>query len=185
MTKHRLLAAFFAFAAAFFALPASAQLDSSAIYIGGSLGRSHFTNICDISLGGTCKDRDTQWNMFAGLQFSRYLGFEAGYRDFGHADVNGTSYKANALEADIVGLLPLRGGLGIVARAGLYNGKIKGGGAEQKKANGTFGWGVQYDFSPQSAMRLEYQRYVKAGGSDLGFRTHLDTVSLGVVFRFQ
>jgi OOP family OmpA-OmpF porin len=175
------------FAAAFlalFSLPAAAQLDTSALYVGGSLGRSHFTNICDNGVPN-CKDRDTEWSAFAGLAFSRYLGLEAGYRDFGHADVNGTSYKANAIEADIVGLLPLRGRLGIVARAGVYNGKIKGGGAEEKKYGGTFGWGVQYDFSPQAAMRLEYQRYVKAGGGDLGFRTHLDAVSLGVVFRFQ
>ena len=170
---------------ALFSLPAAAQLDSSALYIGGSLGRSHFTNICDISVTPGCKDRDTQWSMFGALQFTRYVGLEAGYRDFGHADVNGTSYKANALEADLVGELPLRGGLGIVARVGLYNGKIKGGGAEEKKYNGTFGWGVQYDFSAQTALRLEYQRYVKAGGTDLGFRTHLDTVSLGAVFRFR
>lgn len=169
---------------AFFALPAAAQLDSSALYIGGSLGRSHFTNICD-NFVGACRDRDTEWNAFAGLAFSRYLGLEAGYRDFGHADLNSTSYKANALEADLVGELPLRGGLGIVARVGLYNGKIKGGGVEEKRYNGTFGWGVQYDFSPSTAMRLEYQRYVKAGGGDLPFQTHLDSVSLGAVFRFR
>ena len=171
---------------ALFALPAAAQLDASALYIGGSLGRSHFTNLCDISTGGECKPRDTEWNAFAGLQLSRYLGLEGGYRDFGHGDVNATSYKANALEADIVGLLPLRGGLGIVGRVGAFNAKVKGGGSESKKTGVTFGWGIQYDLTPQSALRLEYQRYAKASDSDkVGFKTHLDSLSLGVVFRFQ
>lgn len=171
---------------ALFSLPAAAQLDSSALYIGGSLGRSHFTNICDIAVAGGCtKNRDTEWSMSAGLQFSRYLALEGGYRDFGHADVNGTSYKANALEADVVGVLPLHGRLGILGRAGIYHGKIKGGGAEKGKYNGTFGLGLQYDMSAQTALRFEFQRYAKAGGGDLGFKTHLDSLSLGAVFRFQ
>src|SRR5690348_13016747 len=85
-------------AGACFALPASAQLSTSAIYVGGTLGRSHFVSTCPA--GVECKDRDTAFSLFSGLQFSRYLAVEAGYRDFGHADVGTASIKAHALELD-------------------------------------------------------------------------------------
>ena len=168
-----------------FALPAAAQIDSSALYLGGSLGRSHFTDICSFGPSSTCKDRDTEWSMFAGLQFSRYLAIEAGYRDFGHADLDSTSFKANAMEADLVGSLPLRGGLGIIGRVGAFNGKLKGGGVEEKTVNATFGWGVYYDVNPTTGFRLEWQRYAKMGGGDFGRETHLDSVSLAAVMRFR
>jgi OOP family OmpA-OmpF porin len=182
MTKHLLAA--FGLLAAFFAAPASAQLDASALYIGGSLGRAHWTDACTPGLT-TCKDRDTEWNFFGGLQFNRYIAVEAGYRDFGHIDLDDTSFKANALEATLVGSLPLRGGLGIIGRIGAYNGKIRGGGIEEKTTNPTFGWGVYYDVTPQAGFRLEYQRYSKMGGGDFGRETHVDSVALGGVLRFR
>jgi OOP family OmpA-OmpF porin len=183
MTKHRLLVAF-GLLAAFFALPASAQLDRSAFYLGGSLGRSHFTDLCANAMP-ECKDRDTEWSVLGGMQFNRYLGAEIGYRDFGHGTRNGFDYKANASEIDAVGIYPLRGGVGLIGRIGVYHGKLKGGGAEERKSQGTFGWGVTYDFTPTAGMRFEYQRYLKAGGGDLGFETHIDSVSLGAVLRFR
>jgi len=183
MTKHRLLLAF-GLLAAFFAGSASAQIDRSSFYIGGSLGRSHFYSICANGVP-ECKDRDTQWNVFAGMQFNQYLGLEGGYRDFGHATVVDTSFKANALELDAVATYPLYGAMGLIGRIGFYNGKLKGGGVEESSYQGTFGWGVTYDFTPTAGMRLEWQRYLKAGGGDFGFETDLDAVSLAAVLRFR
>jgi len=183
MTKHGLLVALGLLAASF-ALPASAQLDRSAFYLGGSLGRSHFTDLC-VNAMPECKDRDTEWSMFGGMQFNPYFGAEIGYRDFGHGTRNTFDYKANASEIDLVASYPMRGGLGLIGRLGLYHGKLKGGGAEERKSNATFGWGVFYDFTPTAGMRFEYQRYMNAGGGDLGFQTHIDSVSLGAVLRFR
>jgi OmpA-like transmembrane domain len=180
MTKRRLLLVFAVLAAAF-ALPASAQF-----YLGGSLGRSHFVDVCSSGGFTTCKPRDTEWSAFAGWQLGRYLGVEGGYRAFGHASFNpGGNVKGNALELDGVGYLPLYGNFSLIGRIGVFAGKLKGESIEERTHNGTFGWGAQYDFSPQAGVRFEWQRYLKMGGGDFGARTKMDSLALGVVFRFE
>lgn len=178
MTKNRLLL-LAGFLATAFALPASAQL-----YIGGSLGRSHFVDVCTGN-PGPCKDRDTEFGLFAGYQLGRYLGLEGGYRDFGHVQVLGIDVKGNAFEASAVGSLPLRGGFSVLGRIGGYSGKLRGSGVEEKTRGATYGLGGQYDFSPNTAMRLEWQRYRGLGGGDFGAKTDVDSYSLGLVMRFD
>jgi OmpA-OmpF porin, OOP family len=168
-------------AAAFFSLPAAAQLGMSSVYIGGSLGRSHFTSVCPD--GVECTDRDTEFSFFTGLAFSRYLAVEAGYRDFGHATVGTSDIKANALELDAVGNFPLFSRLSLVGRVGVYHGKMKGA-TEERKNGGTFGWGVQYDVSQQTGLRAEWQRYSRMGGNSLP-TTNLDSFSVSALFRFR
>ena len=55
MKKQHLLAAA-GLAAACFAAPAAAQLDSSALYLGAGIGKSHYTNV---GSAHPCEDRDT------------------------------------------------------------------------------------------------------------------------------
>lgn len=178
MTKHRLLV-LAGLLAATFALPASAQF-----YAGGSLGRSHFTDVCSDGLT-KCDDRDTAFNFFAGYQFGRYIGAEVGYRDFGHATLEpGGSVKSNAFELDAVGSLPLYRSFSVLGRVGVFHGKLKGEGKEERNNGGTFGAGVQYDFTPNSAVRVEWQRYLGLGGGDFNDKTDLEVFSFGVVMRF-
>ena len=179
MVKTRLLLAAGALAASI-ALPAAAQ---SSTYVGGSLGRSHFVEICSGTVG-SCKDRDTQFNLFAGWQFNRFIALEAGFRDFGHAALDDASVKANALELDAVGTLHLYRGFSLLGRVGVFHGNMKGPGANERTNNVTFGWGGQYDFTPSFATRLEWQRYRKFGGGDFSAEIDLDTLSLGALFRF-
>jgi OOP family OmpA-OmpF porin len=182
--KKRLLAAL-GLAAACFSLPAAAQLDTSALYVGLSVGGSHFTDVC--VAGFACDDRDTEFSLFGGYQFNRYLALEAGYRDFGSAHVGPANFKANALEGDLVGTYPLLGGLGVLGRVGVYSAKVKGDGVESKKTGLTYGLGAYYDTSPRFGFRAEYQRYNKASNKDdIGFATDLESVlALSAVFRFR
>lgn len=173
-------------AAACFSLPAAAQLDTSAFYVGLSLGQSHITELCD-NTTLPCEDRDTSFSFFGGYQFNRYLAVEGGYRDFGHADVGSTGFRSTAFEADLVGSFPLYGSFGVLGRIGGFNAKVKGGGDESKKTGLTYGLGVYYDTSPQFGFRAEYQRYNKATNKDdVGFEGDLESViAVSAVFRFR
>lgn len=178
--NHLLLAA--ALAAACFSVPAAAQLSPSALYLGVQAGRSHFTNVC--SAGLECKDRDTDGGVFGGLQFSRYIALEAAYTYLGHAEIGGANVKANALELDAVLTMPLYKGFGLLGRVGAFHGTLKGDTKAENKNGVTYGWGAQYDFD-RAALRLEWQRHPDLGGGDFGAKTDIDTLNLGVLFRFR
>ena len=181
MKKLHLLAAA-GLAAACFAAPAAAQLlDSSAIYVGVSSGHSHFTNVCSAH---PCDDRDTNGSIFGGLQFSRYVAAEMAWRYFGHADVAGTNIKANAFELDAVLTLPIYRTFSLLGRVGGFRGNLKSSGKDENTKGVTFGWGGQFDFE-RGAVRVEWQRHPKLGGGDFGAETDIDSLSLGLLFRFR
>lgn len=184
MKKH-LLTFVAALAAAGFSLPAAAQFDmASAFYLTGSLGRAHFVDVCANQVG-SCKDRDTTFSLGAGLQLNRYLGVEVDGRGFGHASLPGGNVKGTAYELDGVGTLPLYKGFSLIGRVGVFHGELKGENIAERKNGATFGWGGQYDFSPQFALRLEWQRYSDLGGGDFGAKTNIDTLGLAAVFSFR
>ena len=182
MTKNRLLIAA-AFAAACFAGPAAAQLNTSAVYVGAVYGRMHFDNVC--SPGTECDNRSNGGGFFGGLQFSRYIAVEAAWRDLGHASVGGGNVKATATEADAVVNLPIYRSFSLLGRLGVFHADMRGEGKSERKNGGTFGWGGQIDFSRNFATRLEWQRYPKLGGGSFGAETNVDAISLAALVRFQ
>jgi opacity protein-like surface antigen len=178
----KLLAAAFL---AFFALPAAAQVAGSGAYLGGGLGQAHFSNVC----GGAvfeCKDRDTAWNLFAGWQLMRYLGVEAGIGEFGHVTIDGQNAKANAIELDAVGTLPLFSRFSLIGRVGAFHADMHAEGAADRKNGGTAGLGIEWAPDPMVGIRLEWQRYPGLGG-DLpgGTKTNIDVTRLAALIRFR
>lgn len=180
----KLFVLFAAALAAAFALPASAQLAASSYYVGGSLGRAHFVDVCT-GIVGACKDRDTAFSLFGGLQLNRYFGAELGGRGFGHATLPGGNVKATAYELDALATLPLLARFSLLGRVGVFHGSLKGENIARNNNNATFGWGAQYDLSPQFALRLEWQRYLGFGGGDFGAKTDIDTLGLAALLRFR
>lgn len=167
-----------------FSLPAFAQMDGGTFYAGGSLGRSNFVDVCS-GVAGDCRHRDTDFSLFGGWQFSRYLGAEVGGRQFGHASLPTGNVKATAYELDAVATLPLYSRFSLVGRLGVFHGEMKGENIAERKNGGTFGWGAQYDVGPQFALRLEWQRYPGFGGGDFGAKTDIDSLALAAVLRFR
>ncbi len=182
MKKNSLLIAA-AFAAAGFAAPAAAQLSSSALYVGAQYGRMHYNNVCNNS--ADCIDRSNAGGIFAGLQFSRYIAIEAAFQDLGHADVPGGNVKAKAVEADAVINFPLYMGFSVLGRVGVFHAAMQGDTNSKNKNGVTYGWGGQYDFTPQFAARLEWQRHPKLGGGGFGAETDVDSLNLGALIRFR
>ena len=138
-------------------------------YAGASLGRA--------DLG---PDDDTALKIFGGYQINRSFAVEFGYTDLGDVTVGNNSVNANAWELTGLGKFPLGNQFYIYGLAGLA--KIK----SETTVNGlrvsddstelTFGFGMQYDFSPKAGARLQWQRYDTS--------SEIDVVSVGVVYKF-
>ena len=166
------------------ALPASAQEGSNSFYVGGSLGQAHFSNVCNGS-AVECKDRDTLWNVFAGWQLLRYIALEAGVGEFGHLTIDGANAKANAIELDAVGTLPLLAKFSLIGRVGAFHGDMKGEGIAQRKNGVTYGWGAEFAPTPAVGLRLEWQRYPDMGGGPFGAETDIDTMRVAALIRWH
>ena len=178
--------------AAAFALPAAAQMNMSAFYVGASVGQSKFKESCSgLPAGVSCDEKDTAWRLLGGYQFNQNFAAELGYHNFGETKASGggvtANVKASAWELVAVGLLPIANQFGIYGKLGAHhseakldsnvgvNGKNTGNGA-------TFGAGLQWDVMPALGLRAEWQRYQKVGGQS---DNKLDVLSLGGVWRFR
>ena len=179
--KKKCIRAALGLAMALIAVAASAQ---TSLYVGASAGKSHFTNGCSFG-PGPCEDRDTSGRFFGGLQFTSWLGLEAGWATFGKLTVADTDIKASA--ADLVGVLtvPIQGRFGAFLKGGVYHSDMKSPSLDQTHDGGTFGWGLQYNAGTGGAFRAEYQRYAKMGGGAFGETTHVDLLTVGILIRIQ
>jgi len=178
-------------AAAAFALPAAAQVDTSAFYIGGSVGQSKFKDGCSGLPGGvSCDEKDTAWRVLGGYQFNRNFAAELGYHDFGEIKASAPGFnaseKASVWELVGVGLFPIVNQFGVYGKLGLHHGEAKldsNLGSAKDTGNGwTGGLGAQYDIMPALGLRAEWQRYLKVGGES---DNKVDVLNLGAIWRFR
>lgn len=163
-----------------FSLPAAAQLNMSSVYIGGGLGRSDFR---------APSETDTAWRLFGGYQINRNFAAEIGYHNLGEVNFVQGDRNAQVWELVGIGAWPVANALSVYGKVGGYYGK-----SELKSSvvpsgddtNGglTYGFGAQYDFMPQAAVRVEWQRYDQVGGSRTG-ETDIDVMSVGLLWRFR
>jgi OmpA-OmpF porin, OOP family len=182
-----------AFAASAFALPAAAQTDMSAFYVGATIGQSEFKDACSGAPAGvSCDDKDTAWRAFAGYQATRYLGIEFGYHNLGEATASagGVSAKAEVKAWELlgVGTFPVTNQFGIYGKLGGYRATTDvssnvGGSSEDTNTGWTWGVGAQFDPMPSLGVRLEWQQYRNVGSS--GSDTDVNVLSLGALWRFR
>src|SRR3954469_13496803 len=138
-------------------------------YAGASLGRA--------DLG---PDNDTALKVFGGYQINRSFAAEFGYSDFGDVTVGNNNVNASAWELTGVGKFPLGNQFYVFGLAGLA--KIKSESTSSRLAVSddstelAFGFGLQYDFSPNAGARLQWQRYATS--------SEIDVMSVGVVYKF-
>ena len=180
------------FGLAAFAHAALAQ--DRVFYFGGSLGKTEAK--VDACSGATlpCDRKDQNWGLQAGLEFDRNFGAEIGYRDLGKVTEQNdnagmvASVKTKLVEAVGIAALPIER-VSLYGKGGVYGARsvltsnflTSGSG---KNTNWTYGVGVRYDVLRHFGVRLEWQRYNNLGGNTVGFRSDVNTLSLGAVFRF-
>ena len=78
-----------------------------------------------------------------------------------------------------VGRLPLNEQAALYGKLGGYRSSSKGGGANERQVDITFGAGFEYALSQNIAARAEWQRYRAIGGGAIGQTGDLDVYSVG------
>lgn len=175
-----------AIAAAFVAMPASAQW-----YVGGGVGSSKISGADGtaptappLTLTGADSSK-ASIKLYGGYQFTPNWGVEAQYTDLGNRDIairNGGgvqlatgSLKASQFSIAGTGTLPLANNFALFGKLGFSSnhGKVTALGISDSgsKTSPLIGVGVKYNFTPKLAMRFEYEDFGKfdndggAGGS--------------------
>jgi OOP family OmpA-OmpF porin len=156
------------------ALPVAAQSardDAPHFYAGGSVGQNDH--------------EEMSWGAFGGYQVNRWLGAEFGYKDLGRQVIGGTTIDASAWELVGVGRIPIFDRFAAYGKLGGYMGRAHGGGVNENTTDLTYGAGLEYGFTPNVAVRGEWQRYRELGGGGFGANSDLDVASVSVLYRFR
>ena len=178
------------------ALPAFAQ-EASTPYAGIGLLHADMKRGC-AGIGVVpiaCEQKDTGWKLIGGYKFSRHWSVEAAYSDFGRLREIGAGAEASidttAIEASVLGAVPITPALSAFGRLGGYRSRAELANAAAGKkstSNITFGVGLQYDFGRHVGLRAEWQRYqnVKARNDATGveMQSDLSTFGASLVWRF-
>ena len=157
-----------------FAAPAAAQYslgEEPGFYAGGTLGIN--------------SDDETTWRALLGYQANRNFALECGYPDLGKHIIAGFPLESTAVELVGVGRLPLNEQAALYGKLGGYRSTSKGGGANERQVDITFGAGFEYALSNNIAARAEWQRYRAIGGGAIGQTADMDVYSIGALYRFR
>ena len=148
-------------------------------------------------------DRSTGFKVFAGYEFTRYLGLEGGYFNLGSFNYVATTFPPGTLNGSIqlqglnldgVLRLPITDRFSAFGRAGItavqardsFSGtgllQVSGPNPSKTAFEGKFGGGLQYDFTRAVEMRAEVERYRVPDA--VGNQGDIDLFSLGLVVRF-
>lgn len=154
-----------------------AQAAEDGFYLGAGLGEAN-TKIQDASL--SLKDTQGAYKIIAGFRPLDFVAVEANYVDFGKAAQAGNSAKSRAVDAFVVGFLPIPL-VDIYGKLGYANWKITPGisTADFKKSGSdlAYGGGVQMGFGGLS-VRVEYEKFNASSAQDLSL------VSAGLTWTF-
>jgi OOP family OmpA-OmpF porin len=147
--------------------------------------------------------RDTAYKILGGYKFNSNFAVEGGYFNLGEFGFSSTTFpagtlagkiKLQGLNLDAVGILPLAENFSAFGRLGLQLARTKdnfdGTGAvavsnsspSKSAASYKAGLGVQYDLTESVGLRGEWERY--RINDAVGNRGDIDTLSVGLVFRF-
>ncbi len=150
------------------------------------------------------RDRKTAFKLFGGYKFNKYFALEGGYYDLGEFGYTATTSPAGTLTGNIklrgvnldaVGMYPIADKYSVFARLGLQYAQAKDNfrttGAVPTPTNPSpsksaakykVGVGLQYDFTPEWAARLEGERYrIDDAVGNMG---DINMLSLGLVYQF-
>lgn len=196
------------------AAPALAEEEGGYPYVGASIGQS--TSRIDVKridatllaggltpIGTLRHEHDEAFKLFGGYQFNRNFALEFGYFNLGKYNfrtdttpvgtLNG-KIELQGLNLDLVGTLPLAGGLSAIGRVGAQYARTRdnfsSSGAitvlkpnpSTNSVNYKFGAGLQYEFTQSFLMRLEAERY--RVNDAVGNKGDVNMYSLGVVIPF-
>jgi OOP family OmpA-OmpF porin len=192
------------------AAPSFAEL-APGWYVGGNVGRANaddfdsngFGIVPPAAVTGSSQDEhDTGYKLYGGYQFHRNFAAEFGYFNLGRYNYGfttaGGAFNGNTrfqgLNLDLVGTFPITDRFSAFARIGAAYTQARSSGAGAGTlagvtASGTDrswgakgGLGLEYAFTPNLAVRGEWERYRVEDG--VRGRGNIDMWSVGLVYRF-
>lgn len=182
-------------------------------YLGGNVGRTQAnwdTTGGFVIPGGTLNSinqdtSETAWKLYAGYQFTKYLGVEAEYVDFGRYNFNGTAtvppvgfafngnVKIDGYGLVGVGTLPLSDSFSVLGKLGVFYSHESGSltvlglsaGGSDNKTRATYGVGLKYAFNHNLSVRAEIERFPGMGSSSGNTENvNVNLYSIGVGYKF-
>ncbi len=188
------------------------KADDKNFYVLGSIGRSSIStddNSIDafnlrngfVSSTSTNTTNDTGYKAQLGYRFGNFA-IEGGYTSLGRSSFTSVTdlgvfngdFRANLINLDFVGYIPLGKNFSLLARLGGYNWESDsnvpmpplGTTSEisDRGWNVKFGTGVQYDFNDYFGLRAEFERYNGVGNSGTTGDTKVNLMSAGAVLKF-
>ncbi|WP_374535758.1 outer membrane beta-barrel protein [Chitinimonas taiwanensis] len=172
----------------FSALALAAALSAPALandlYIGADIGRSDIE--VDAGNGFTVSKDSTSFAVFGGVQFHKNFAAELAYRDLGELKSGNAKLSAYALQASLLGSLPVSNEFSLLGRVGLasINAEYRESGfgysysEDSSETKPFFGVGARYAVNKQLGIRAEYNQYAEIED------TTISTMTVGVDYRF-
>lgn len=152
-------------------------------YLGGQIGGAHLKD--STPLGSGLDTADTGFKLYGGYSFTPNLALELGYVDLGKFSHSLGSIKAQGVFLDAVGLFPIAPQWSVLGRVGVVDTRTKvdvlGLTDKDSATNLKVGAGLQYDITPSTSVRGEWERYRIGVIND---KANVDLYSLGVVVKF-
>lgn len=147
--------------------------------------------------GSAFDDDDTAPQIYAGVQFTPYLGVEAGYMDFGKARGDILQMEADGYSLALTGRLPVSERVALYAKVGQFwwdsDVRIRNTGLGESFSGRelTYGAGVSFALTPVLDLRISYDRLdVDLDRDEIGplahgnFKSDVDVLAAGLTFKF-
>jgi len=147
--------------------------------------------------GSDFDDDDTAPQVYAGIQFTPYLGVEAGYMDFGKARGDVLRMEADGYSLALTGRLPVTERVALYAKAGQFwwdsdvRVRNTGFGESFSGRDLTYGVGLSFAITPVLDFRLSYDRLdLDLDRDEIGplahgnFESDVDVLAAGLTFKF-
>lgn len=149
-------------------------------YIGASVGKPDWRtdNVGGITAGG---NSGTGYKLYGGYQFNPNLALEVGGVRLGRLSGNGGEAKADGAYIDAVGLWPVNPQWSLLGRLGVVNAKVSTPAGSDRGTGAKGGLGVQYNFSKNTSLRAEWERY---GVEAFDTKPKVDLYSVGLNYAF-
>ena len=148
-------------------------------YVGGGLGKPNYSS----SVNGISGDGSgTGIKLYGGYQITPNFAVEGGFFDLGHIDDANGRVKTKGVYADAVGSYVFAPQWSVLGSAGLAEGRFTTTRGDDSSPGLKIGAGVQYELTPQAALRVQYDRYHFVNAFDA--KPNIGQLSAGVKFGF-
>lgn len=160
----------------------SAQAQTG-FYLGGSIGQSHYKEQSPLS--APIDGANTGFKAYVGYRFNPLFSVELGQAELGSFQAGVNSLKSSGGFIDLVASVPVAPQWSVLGRLGAFDNRtlrtLNGASFLEKATNVKVGAGLQYELTPHTALRGEWERY---GSRVNGQTANVDLYSLGVVVSF-